>query len=265
MTLEMQSAQVRRRLFGACLTIELLLLLADALINWGRLIDIGPIRRLFNIAREDGLASWFMASQTLLAGLTLWLVVLVVRARGESRGRVWGWAFLALFFTGMAVDDGALIHERVGSAFKAVVLPGEGDQAALTWGGRLLEIFPSYPWQLLFLPLLAAAGLFLLVFLWRQLSRKGARSALLLALGCLALAVGLDFVEGMSEAHPWNLHAWMTEQGGFSPAAVRHFSKAIEEFLEMLGISVFWALFADQLMRLARGGLLLIFRHGSQG
>ena len=54
------------RIFLFCLVVELLLVGLDAFINYGRFIDIGPIRRLFNITREDGLATWFMSCRRFL-------------------------------------------------------------------------------------------------------------------------------------------------------------------------------------------------------
>ena len=75
---------------------------------------------MFNTAREDGLASWFAVTQTLLIALTLWLIYSVAKAGRKPRAIVVGWLVLALFFTYMAIDDGAQIHERLGSTFKAL-------------------------------------------------------------------------------------------------------------------------------------------------
>ena len=55
----------------------------------------------------------------------------------------------------MAVDDGAQLHERLGSTFKAM----REDV------GSSLDFFPSYPWQILFLPIFGTLGLFMLWFL----------------------------------------------------------------------------------------------------
>ena len=109
------------RVFLFCLVVELLLVVLDAFINYGRFIDIGPIRRLFNITREDGLATWFMVIQTFLAGLVLWLIALVQRNRSVSRGNQLSWGFLSGFFIYMSADDAAEIHERLGSTFKALL------------------------------------------------------------------------------------------------------------------------------------------------
>ena len=46
-------------IFVACVVSEIALFLLDWHVNYGRLLDYGPIRRLLNTTREDGLASWF--------------------------------------------------------------------------------------------------------------------------------------------------------------------------------------------------------------
>ena len=86
------------------------------------------------------------------------------------------------------------------------------------------------------------------------MTEKRSRLLLLAALACLTLAVGLDFVEGLDAEHPWNLHvhlnrvlgldapadAWFSKSG---VDAVEHFSKSIEEFLEMLANTLMWVIF----------------------
>jgi hypothetical protein len=115
-------------------------------------------------------------------------------------------------------------------------------------------------------PLFGALGLFMLVFLWRELDSRGARTALLASIGLLACAVALDFVEGLPRAHPWNVIAtWSRDAGwkaftmeqfgrpGFD--ALRHFAKALEEFIEMLAQTILWAAL---ILRL--GGHAFLFR-----
>ena len=142
-------------LIGTCLAIEIGLVLADAIINYGRLIDLGMIRRLVNITREDALASWFGVMLTWMVALTVWLTYVVVRGQTTARKRRAGWLILALLFTYMALDDGTEIHERMGSAYKEIFQPeqlekvdSEGEQV------RGLSYYPSYPWHLLFVPFL---------------------------------------------------------------------------------------------------------------
>ena len=178
------------RLILGGLAIELLLVLADAFINHARWTELGPVRRLFNITREDGLASWFGVTQTWMVALTVWLVFVAVRKlRDSSRWRRAGWLLLAIFFSYMAVDDGAEVHERIGSAYKAVYDPGQlGKVDSEGQKVRSLSFYPSYPWQALMGPLFAAMGIFLLLFLWREMRATTAFFWVLAAMGLFALA-----------------------------------------------------------------------------
>lgn len=231
---------------------EIALVLFDLLLNYARPYGSGAMRRLFNITREDGLASWFATTQTLLIALTLWLLWALVRREGGPPLRRRGWLAVALFFSYMTIDDGAMIHERIGTALAGGFRsPSRTDGS---WVSRLIDLFPSYNWQLFLMPLFAVAGLLLLLFLWRELTEKRSRMLLLVALACLAIAVGLDFVEGLDLEHPWNLHVRVNRVVGFDATAdawfgktgvdaIEHFSKSIEEFLEMLANTLMWVVF----------------------
>ena len=130
-------------------------------------------------------------------------------------------------------------------------------------GTRLLDAFPSYAWQIVVLPFFVVAGVFLAVFLWRELRRRRARVLVALALTCFVVAVGLDFFEGLDADHPWNIYTRITEAVDFGDSTeyrfrrtaydtLGHFSKSIEEFLEMLGNTLLWVVFLQHLSGLAR-------------
>lgn len=257
----LDSRRVIRTILLVCIGLEIAFVLADYWINYREMADIGAIRRMFNITREDGLASFFGVTQTIFVALTLWTTWLVVRRQGSSTGRQptagdrWraaGWFVLAGFFTYMAVDDGAMIHERLGTAVKTL-----GEDI------RLVEAFPSFGWQLLFVPLLGGLGLFMLCFMWRELGARRSRWLVLAASACMAFAVGLDFIEGLDAQHPWNIYAQAAERysldeythrvfdtGGLS--ALRHFSRSLEETLEMFAMTLLWVVFLGHLARQAR-------------
>lgn len=262
-----QASRLAMLVCGTALCCEVLLVWADYYFNYSRGTSFGPLRRFFNIAREDGAASWFAVTQTLLIALTLFTLHLGSRARPDAtRLQRRGWLVLAVFFTYMAFDDGTQFHERIGSVWgsiRAEAVTG-GDPGG--WATRLAALFPSYNWQFLFVPLFGAAGLFMLVFLWRELDTRGARAALLASIGLLACAVALDFVEGLPRAHPWNVIAAWSRDGGWKAFAMeqfgrsgfdalRHFAKALEEFIEMLAQTVLWAALIPRL-----GGYSFLFR-----
>ena len=85
--LSVDPTQVARRVFICCLLIEVGFVLLDYHVNYGRLTEVGAMRRLTNIAREDSLASWFGTTgttQTLLVALTAWVVLWLSCALGFS-------------------------------------------------------------------------------------------------------------------------------------------------------------------------------------
>ncbi len=258
--INVNAALLIRNLFFFCIFFEIFLFLIDAVVNYGRLTEISALRGLCNIAREDGLASWFMTTQTFMTGLTLWLIFLVSKKSSMPKKTIAGWCILAIFFTYMAVDDGAQIHERLGSTFEAIYNVESSQGTSSSWGTQILEIYPSYPWQLLFVPFLAAIGLFMLLFLWRELSERSAKVLIVVAIICLAAAVCLDFLEGLDDNnHALNLYAWTGDQVNLNLTAIRHFSKSLEEFIEMLGMTIFFVTFIKHFIRLASNKLLVSF------
>lgn len=264
LVLDVDSEKLVGRVVLTAVGVEILLVFLDATVNAAYWADSGAVRRLFNITREDALPSFFAVAQTLLVAATLWAVVVVVRAgrRRDGRGRVVGWTVLAAAFTYMAVDDGAKVHERLGTALQDAYEAGSTADGQAAWQ-RLVEAFPSYNWQLLFLPLFAALGIFVVVFLWRELTEARSRLMVGTAVLLLALAVGLDFVEGLPEVHPWNVYSRFAIVLDFEEASrdifrrsgystVVHFGKSLEEFTEMFSMTMLWAVFLEYLLGQAR-------------
>jgi len=240
--LRIGSRRFVKTLIGLCVGAELAFVFLDYHVNFGRLTDIGMLRRFTNIANEGSLASCFGTTQTLLVAFTLWLIYVGARQREVAPWRRRGWLILALFFSFMAVDDGTQLHETVGAVVESL-----GDLP-----------FPSYAWQFVFLPIFIALGLFTLVFLWRVLPLRSARLLVLAALCCFGIAVGLDFVEGLDPDHPWNFATGLSETIEFGDYTeyrfrenaydtLRHFAKSLEEFLEMLANTILWYVFLGYL------------------
>jgi len=213
--------------FSVCLLIEFALVLLDLYVNWYRWADSGAIRRMFNITREDGLASLFAVVQTLLVALVLWVIYLMARRKSGPKKQAAGWLILALFFSYMVIDDGAMVHERIGTAFKQ-----SNQDVQLS----------SYAWQLVLAPLFVVMGLYIAWFLWRLGNKSIRRDWLFAALCCLGLAVLLDYVEGVEERYPS-----LVESLSWPEKTIAHGSKSLEEFLEMLGMSFFLLLFLNYL------------------
>ena len=235
-TLQFSSRFAARVVFYTCLSLEIGFVLLDYHVNFGRLSETGAIRRLSNIAREDGLASWFGTTQTLFVGLTAWILWTGVLLGGAPRWRRAGWLLVAVLFTYMAVDDGAQLHERLGTAFGSAAGAG---------------VFPSFAWQVLLVPVLGTAVMASGLFLWHELQTRGARLLIVAAIVMFAAAVGLDFFEGLSATHTWNPYSAIAARNDLEPftqarfgqspyTTLLHFSRSIEEFLEMLANTCFW-------------------------
>lgn len=239
-------------LFVFCVAAEIGFILADWHINYAAPLGIGAIERLFNATREDGIGSWFAVTQTFLAAVTAFAVFKVQRRHDDHSWWPYGWLVIALFFFYMSVDDGAKVHERLGTTFK-VLNRGHEDL-----GGTLLSYFPSYTWQLIFLPIFGSLGLFTLWYLWQDTGDLTLRLLVVSAIGCFVVAVGMDFVEGLEPGHPANLYTIIVRNVDIRDYTVttfdetpfttlRHFSKTFEESIEMLGNSLLWYVFLRRL------------------
>lgn len=216
-------------IFTACVSVELSLVLLDLTVNWLKWSDTGAIRRLFNITREDGLASFFAIMQTVAVSFILWLTWFLAKANKNSLSQQsgGGWLLMAIFLTYIAIDDGAMVHERIGTLFSQA--------------NENMEL-PSYGWQFIMGPVFAVMGITMIGFLWQQGKHAIRRDWLIASISCLAAAVALDYVEGME-----NGYRLLVDQTGWSAKTIRHFSKSFEEFLEMLGMSILLVLFLRHL------------------
>ena len=84
------------------------------------------------------------------------------------------------------------------------------------------------------------------------------RIILLAALTCFVFAVGIDFLEGLAKGHPLNILTLIREQYSLSKYTVNHFAKSLEEFLEMLGITLFWVSFILHLQILPKSSFIFL-------
>ena len=220
------------------------IVLLDALISEYELASIGATRRFFNITREDGIANFFSSIQFVAVAFVLLLITLVVRnqTRGTGQKVVVGWALITCLFLLLGIDDGTKMHERLGSIFKALVTDSSGDPSA-GFLGTLHDSFPSYSWQFIVGPFYVGAGLFLMVFLMKVLDSHEMRALALMAAAWFAIAQGMDFLEGLDD----DPYERVAELFSTSHGRAVHFSKSIEEFLEMVGTTMFLFIFLKKL------------------
>ena len=219
--------------FTAVVSVEILFLLLDVIFNYGKLIPIGSLQRLFNFAREDSLQAWAASVQTLFVALVIWCIYFKNRSRA--------WAAIAAFFTYLAIDDGSKFHERIGTAVK-----GMGGDTGRDVAEATMALDHSYTWQYVFGPFLISMGIFILFFMWRELKTKNLRLLIFAALSCYGLAVGLDFVEGLPGAYEG-----IGAAAGLSGKFVNHFGRVLEEFLELFGTTLFLVTFLSHFVRIS--------------
>lgn len=228
---------------------ELFILLLDLLINFFQLIDSRSIQHIFNVAKEESLGTWFSVVQAAIAGIVLAGLYYI---SNDGQRRTWGWLILALFFIYMSADDAAKIHERMGSFIERETSADGGSIM-----GKIGEFFPSYAWQWVFAPFFLSMGLYILFFLWTQLSEIRLRLIVIVAFGCWATAVGIDFIEGRE-----GFFEGIAESLAVKEYTVSHPFLMTEEFLEMFGTSLFLYVFIIQFVeclnrRIASPGLHL--------
>ena len=246
MEVRLDSRALLRRVLVLLLAFELLLVYLDLVVTFFEALDHEALHDVCNIVLEGSLAGWFSSVQTLVVGLIALLVAVRVRAEPGSRRRATAWWIAAGFFAYMALDDGASLHEAVATAIEDA---GKEAAAAGSPGvlGGVLQAFPSYPWQVLFLPALGSLGLFTAWWSLREMSRGPLRALVLAGFTCFALAVGIDFVEGLETPYR-NLGAAYS----LSEDTIPHASGIVEELTEMVGTTLLLYAYLAYLLDLCR-------------
>ncbi len=229
-TVEFDAERLARRILVGALLVEALLLVLNYTFNFFDVANDISVRRIFNIAREQSLPTFFASLQAVAVGATAFALWRLQRQSDEREG---GWLYVAIFWAYIGIDDNAEIHERLGSAFERA-----------TEGSGLLSGFPSFAWQLFVAPVLAAGLLAAVVVAWRHVERG--RPLLLACLACFAIAQGFDFMEGIE-----GLFEDWAASIGTAEYTLSHTFRAAEETLEMVGTTAYWAptlwLLADRL------------------
>lgn len=216
-TIEVDAAALARRILIAVLWIQLAIMAANLMFNFFDVTGHISIRRIFNVAREQSLPTWFASLQAILASVTAWALWRIEGARG--------WLFVSLFFLYVSIDDAAAVHERVATALSETfpTLP-------------LLENYPSFSWHLLVAPVLAGGLFAVALYQWRRIPTR--RTLLLVGGGLAAFAISqsFDVLEGID-----GLFDEWAENLGVADYTVGHGFRATEEWLEMLGTTALWA------------------------
>lgn len=229
--------------------IILFLMFADVFINHNEWIESGAIQRLVNITRDDGLPNWFSSIQLLFISIVVWFIFLLLKYSSLSlinkKFTIFGWGLIALFFTYLSIDDGSRLHERVGTAFGNSMEARHTHDPGIISG--VVDVFPSYYWQIVFVPIFGLVAIFIVIFLIKNLKSKKQIVLIFAAFGCYVTSVFLDYVEGLDES-VYQPYADYFETNTY---AILHFSKLIEEVCEMIGNTLFMLVFTSQLLNLS--------------
>ena len=89
-------------------------------------------------------------------------------------------------------------------------------------------------------------GLFLIIFLMKELPSLRLKGLIVVAIGLFFVAEAMDFIEGMDN----NIFDHVVDFFSTTPGHAVHYSKSIEEFLEMVGTTVFLFVFLRKLISL---------------
>src|SRR3972149_7501278 len=191
------TSRLIRNVFISSVLIELALFLLDFSVDlWSTQGRPGerPFRHLFLLSREDGLGSWLGTLQTLFAGFTLLLIYLKVKKDElASKWTTVSWGFLASFFLFWALDDGVQIHERVDTSISMILKASHASSSDISWIEKILIAYPSYPIHLIIVPVFGGIGIYILIFLWRELTDSLGRFLPILACVFFAMSLAIDF------------------------------------------------------------------------
>jgi len=206
----------------------ILLLIDNALFHFQTLIP-EKIHVLFDITLEGNLPTWY---SVMLAWMAAIMCAFITAHYYQCQKKLmWlSWLFISLFFAYLSVDDASQFHERIATVWAAQHTSGASG------GGMVSETvkgFDSYHWQLLFLPIFGLFGLYMAVIFYREVTGR-ARVYLAMGLASFVVAVLLDYAEGVDA-----FYSNMSEAMHFSIYEIEHIFRALEEFIEMVGLSFF--------------------------
>ena len=188
----------------------------------------GPLRRLANMGSEVSVATWFSTIQLLAVGFVSLLIGIYTRSRRHFLAPA---AFaVGIGFIFLSMDEASAIHESITIILK---------HFDMTW---FMFRDDHGGWVAVYLVL----GLLIFVLSYRRFLRplwdRYRREALLMAAGFVLFLVGAVGIEVIS----YHMHGMSSE--------VRSLAGAIEEFLEMFGISV--TLYGSMMLGLTLSGEL---------
>lgn len=205
---------VPAKVAGALGLVALLFTLASLVGSWLQPV-LGQVVELFGVGIDLSIPSWYSAILLLLASVLVATIAFAKKFGGD--GRYMGhWAVLAVIFLYLSNDEMLRLHERMSGTLLQPALDSLGFEPT----GVL-----SYPWIIVYAPLVAVFALAYLRF-WLDLPSK---------IRLLFFAAGAVFVGGAIGAEMFN--AWYDHT--FGAGTIAGVMTHLEELMEMLGVVVF--------------------------
>jgi len=212
--LERPSNNRARDLLIAFLFIEVWLVFLHFQLALHTTPTVRALGQAFDITRESSIATYWSSLLALCVGMVCFFVAIQRRQSATTKPGYRKWIFAGVVFVCLSIDDAIAFHEKIG---------------AITSLGLMHALnYPSYPWHVSVAPIIIICLLTAVIGIWRDVRKiKGLTALLLLALGCFAAALGLDFLEGVEEM------AALQTGAASSPGLPSRM--VIEELLEMVG------------------------------
>jgi hypothetical protein len=202
------------------------LVVCDSVLTFHDVTGYYVFNRIFDMTREESIPNWYASILLFCIALTCVLTYVIQRVRVERQVAV-PWLFFGAFFTFLSMDDGAKIHERLGSFFRELTEEGDG----IFWVFQdLLESASTYSWQIFVLPVFLFVGFFMLLWGYQHVKNTKTHGWILLGGVSIAVALSLDYFEGLVDNDVIDL-----SDRAFSEYTIEHYQRVAEEFLEMTG------------------------------
>jgi len=190
--------------------------------------------QMFDLGSECNLPTWYASILWFLAALAAVGCYAVRAGSPLQRRHDKLWLLIAAAFLVASADEVASVHEEVGSYL-------QGEASGLGLSSVVSAASPHSPWIIFYAPFLVAFAVFLVAFLWQRLAFSiWLRLLLVLAIECYALAVGLDYYQGLSPAD----QDVVAQLFALSTRRFVETSIVIEETLENIGTSLLVIVFS---------------------
>lgn len=168
------------------------LALGNLLVYLGVFAHIPQMAIWLTVSKEASFATWIQVQIWAGVAAIATFEAISLRAPKENQNNFYRWAFIATFFAWLSMDDFFSIHETFGQTVRRFFASG-----ALGSFGQTLANFRSNLWLVTLGPIYALGFYITLDGLRRKLPRSLFLRLVPAAISCLAIAVGIDFVEGI--------------------------------------------------------------------